>query len=132
MKRVLIISPRFPPKNAADHHRVRTSLPYYRRYGWDPTVLCLTPETADCIDDPTLLESLDSTIRVVRVPAWRETISRRFGFGHLDYRCLLPIYWSGRRMLSSERFDLIYFSTTVFLTFALGPIWKKGFGCKVA
>ncbi len=34
MKRVLIISPHFPPINAPDCQRVRMSLPYYRRYGW--------------------------------------------------------------------------------------------------
>lgn len=131
MRRLLIISPRFPPKNSPDHHRVRTSLPYYRQYGWDPTVLCLTPETADGVDDPTLLESVDSGIRVVRLPAWRESVCRRFGFGQLDYRCLLPIYRAGCRLLNSERFDLVYFSTTAFLNLILGPLWKRQSGCKV-
>jgi hypothetical protein len=131
MRRVLIISPRFPPKNNPDHHRVRTSLPYYRQFGWDPTVLCLTPETTDGIDDPALLESVDPGIRVVRVPAWSESVCRKFGFGHIDYRCLAPIYRAGNRLLSSERFDLIFFSTTVFSTFILARPWKRKFGCKV-
>ena len=131
MRRLLIISPRFPPKNTPDEHRVRTSLPYFEKYGWDPTVLCLTPETTDGVDDPMLLKSVLSGTRLVRVPAWRESICRKFGFGHLDYRCLLPLYQAGCRLLSSEQFDLIYFSTTAFLTFVLGPRWKRIYGSKV-
>jgi hypothetical protein len=124
MKRVLIISPRFPPKNAPDHHRVRTSLPYFRQNGWEPTVLCLTPETSDGVDDPDLALSLDPGIRVVRVAAWPEILCRRVGFGHLDYRCLWPLYRAGRRLLQDENFDVVFFSTTSFLSFVLGRIWK--------
>ena len=36
MRRVLIVSPSFPPISAADLHRVRMSLPYYREFGWEP------------------------------------------------------------------------------------------------
>ena len=41
MKRVLIVSPSFPPISAADLHRVRTSLPFYREFGWQPFVLAV-------------------------------------------------------------------------------------------
>ena len=44
MRRVLIISPNFPPVNAADHQRVRTSLPYFKDFGWAPTILSVAPE----------------------------------------------------------------------------------------
>ena len=33
MKRLLIISPNFPPLNAADMQRVRMSLPYFKDFG---------------------------------------------------------------------------------------------------
>lgn len=127
MKKVLIISPRFPPKNAPDHHRVRTSLPYFRQNGWEPTVLCLTPETSDGINDPNLELSVDTDIRVVRVAAWSESMCRKFGFGHIDYRCLWPLYQAGRQLLKAEKFDVVFFSTTVFLTFILGRFWKWNF-----
>jgi len=39
LKKFLIVSPHFPPINAPDMQRVRMSLPYYRRCGWDPEVL---------------------------------------------------------------------------------------------
>jgi len=41
MKRVLIVSPNFPPINAPDMQRVRMSLPFYRDNGWEPVVLAV-------------------------------------------------------------------------------------------
>lgn len=131
MQNLLIVSPRFPPKNAPDLHRARMSLPYFRNFGWDPTVLCLTPETSDGVDDALLAESLPKDIDVVRVDAWSEQKCRRFGFGHLDYRCLAPLYNVGRDLLKKKKYDVVLFSTTVFLTFLLGPIWKRRFGSKI-
>lgn len=131
LRRVLIVSPRFPPKNAPDHHRVRMSLPFYRKFGWDPTVLCISPETSDSLDDPALGDSLPRDARVVRIPAWSEQKCRRFGFGHLDYRCLVPLYDAATELLKRESYDVVFFSTTSFLAFLLGPILKRRFGCKV-
>lgn len=131
MRRVLIVSPRFPPINAPDHHRVRTSLPYFAKFGWEPTVLTVTPETSDGVLDPMLMETIPSDISIRRVAAWKEKQTRRFGFGHLDNRCLAPIYHEGKRLLSKDRYDVVYFSTTVFATFVLARFWKRRFHCKI-
>ena len=131
LKRVLIVSPRFPPKNAPDHHRVRVSLPFYKKFGWNSTILCISSETSDSLDDPALGESLPRDARVVRVPAWSEQKCRRFGFRHLDYRCLVPLYDAATELLKRESYDVVFFSTTSFLTFLLGPLLKRRFGCKI-
>jgi len=130
-RRVLIVSPRFPPINAADHHRVRTSLPFYSRFGWKATVLALTPETCDGVMDPVLLETVPEEIEVIRVAAIAEEFTRRFGFGHVDLRGLFPMYFAGCRLLDSGAFDLVYFSTTAFSVFALARLWKRRFGCRI-
>ena len=131
MPKVLIISPRFPPTNAADLHRVRVSLAHYRSFGWQPTILCVDSATADCIDDPELARSLPEDLPVIRVQAWREPKCRRFGFGQLGYRSLLPLYFAGSRMLRREAHPVVFFSTTVFLCFALGRLWKWRYGCSL-
>ena len=130
-KRALIVSPRFPPINAADLHRIRTSLPYFSKNGWDVEVLALTPETSDGVEDPALLETVPAEIPVRRVRAVSEQLTRRFGFGHVDLRSFFPMYRAGSRLLSESRFDLVYFSSTVFSLFVLGRIWKRRFGIKV-
>jgi hypothetical protein len=131
VRKLLIVSPRFPPKNAPDLHRVRTSLAYYRRFGWEPTVFCLTPESSDGVDDTMLGESLPTDIEIVRVAAWSEERCRRVGFGHTDYRSWVPLFRAGTKLLERHRYDVVLFSTTVFLTFLMGPIWKRRFGCKL-
>ena len=131
MRRVLIVSPRFPPVNAPDHHRVRTSLPYFTQFGWKPTVLSVTPETSDSVWDPLLLGSIPSDVEIHRVAGWKEEKTRRFGFGHLDHRCLAPIFRAGTELLSTSRYDVVYFSTTVFATFVLARFWKRRFRSKI-
>jgi hypothetical protein len=131
MGKVLIVSPRFPPTNAADVHRVRTSLAHYRAFGWEPTVLAVDTATADCIEDPLLAESLPPDVSVTRVRAWSEAKCRRFGFGQLGYRSLLPLYRAGCALLGRQRYDVIFFSTTVFLSFVLGPLWTRRYGCQI-
>jgi hypothetical protein len=131
MRKVLIVSPRFPPTNAPDAARIRVSLGFYRRFGWDPTVLCVDPATSEGIDDPLLAQSLPADVKICRVAAWREKTCRWFGFGQLAYRSLLPLYRAGTRLLAHEPHDVIFFSTTAFLTFALGPLWKRRFKARV-
>src|SRR5438270_5476693 len=106
MRKILIVSPRFPPKNAADIHRIRISLPWYRGFGWDPTILCVDAPTADCVDDPMLAEALPQDIQVIRVRAWSEEKCRRFGFGQLGYRSLLALYCAGCRLLQRQHHDV--------------------------
>jgi hypothetical protein len=131
MGNVLIVSPRFPPTNAADVHRVRVSLPHYERLGWEADVLCIDPTTADCPEDRLLEQSLPRNVSIISVPAWKEEKCRRFGFGQLGYRSLLPLYRAGCTLLTRKRYDVVYFSTTVFLAFVLGRLWKRRYGCKV-
>jgi hypothetical protein len=131
MRKVLIVSPRFPPTNAADMHRVRMSLGLYRRFGWEPTVLCVDSATSDCPEDPMLMPALPPQVRVVRVSAWDEKRCRRFGFGQLGWRSLLPLYRAGSRLFRRERHEVVFFSTTVFTSFLLARLWKRQFGCKI-
>jgi hypothetical protein len=130
MKNILIVCPRFPPVNAADSHRIRLSLPYYAANGWDPTVLSVV-DNSGAPEDSMLQESLPKESRIVRIPVWSERVCRKVGFGQLDYRSFIPLLLSGTRLLRRKRFDVVLFSSTVFLSFVLGPIWKGIYGCKI-
>jgi hypothetical protein len=127
MRRVLIVSPNFPPINAADHQRVRMSLPYFEEFGWRPTVLAVRPEDVEGTDDPLLKRTLPKGLEVVRTGAVPLRWSRAFGLGSLALRAL-PAFWrAGNRLLARERFDAVYFSTTMFAVMALGPLWRRKF-----
>src|SRR3954452_25268704 len=124
MKKILIVCPRFPPMNAADGHRARLSLPFYAGNGWDATVLSVVDDSGTP-QDHMLLESVPKESRVVRIPVWSERFCRKLGFGQLEYRSFFPLLLAGMQLLRRKHFDVVLFSSTVFLSFILGPIWKK-------
>ncbi len=123
--RVLIVSPHFPPVNAPDHQRVRMSLPYLGEFGWEAHVLAVDPRYVEGFRDPGLLQTVPDDVPVTRVPAIPAGLTRRVGLGSLGLRSLGPLTLAGDRLLRTRRFDLVYFSTTIFPAMGLGPVWKR-------
>lgn len=128
MRRVLIVSPHFPPINAPDHQRVRMALPYLRECGWEATTLAVRAEDVEGTRDPMLERTLPADARIERVAAISTKLTRPLGFGSLALRALPALSRAGSRLLARERFDLVFFSTTMFATMSLGPKWKRRFG----
>ncbi|HWZ16308.1 MAG TPA: glycosyltransferase [Mucilaginibacter sp.] len=127
MKRLLIISPYFPPVNTADMQRARMSLPYYKEFGWDAEVVAVDPGYTDLQQDELLLESVPADIKIHYIKALSKKWTAKLGFGSISYRSYLAYRQKVNRLLKSEKFDLIYFSTTQFQICTLGAYWKKQF-----
>lgn len=128
MKKVLIISPNFPPVNAADMHRVRQSLPYFEQFGWEAEVIAVDTKHVNAYSlDNLLTKTIPPKICVHRVKAWDIIKTRRFGLGALGLRSFFYIRKKGNELLQKKKFDLVYFSTTAFHVMALGPYWKQKF-----
>jgi hypothetical protein len=128
MRRVLIVSPHFPPVNAPDHQRVRMSLPYFRECGWEPTVLAVDAAHVDGAKDPLLAAALPSDVPVHRVGTLPAQLTRLAGFGNIAYRAWFQLRSTGERLLREGKFDLVYFSTTQFVATALGAKWQAKCG----
>lgn len=124
MARVLIVSPNFPPINAADMHRVRVSLPFFRDFGWEPHVLTVAPE-AGCASDGLLELTVPSNIPVERVASFPSAVTRRIGIGDAALRALPFINSAGLRLIRERGIDLVYFSTTVFFSMPFGRWWLR-------
>ncbi len=128
-RRVLIVTPHFPPINAPDMQRTRLALPYLRACGWDPVVLAVAPEFVEGgVLEPLLEETYPADIRVVRARGIPPRATRWAGIGSLWLRCGRALRSAGERLLAGENFDLVFFSTTQFDAFTLGPRWKAMFG----
>ena len=128
MKKLLIISPHFPPLNAPDMQRIRMSLPHYRRQGWEPVVLTIEDRFQEGVREPELLESIARDVRVIRIPALPLSLTRWCGLGNTGLRMLPYLLWHGTRLLRREKFDLVFFSNTQFVTFPLGRLWRSWLG----
>ncbi len=103
-------------------------LPYLRELGWEPTVLAIAPEFIEGgVYEPLLEETYPSDIRVVRARGISPNATRWAGIGSLWFRCGRSLRRAGERLLEAEKFDLVFFSTTQFEAFQLGPKWKARF-----
>jgi hypothetical protein len=128
LKKVLIISPYFPPCDAPDMQRVRMSLPYFENYGWTAEIVMVNANFADLVKENLLLNSIPKKIKIHTVSAWQKSWTGKFGLGSIALRSLY-FYWKKvNQILEKERFDLIYFSTTQFPVLVLGNYWKKKYG----
>ncbi len=126
--RVLIVTPRFVPINAADQQRVRMSLPYMQEFGWEPWVLAISPEYVQGVRDHWLEKTIPGDIKITRTAALPERYTRYLGFGSLGLRSFTYLLKAGNQLLQQQKFDLIYFSSTVFTSMALGRLWYDRFG----
>lgn len=124
-RRVLIVSPHFPPINAADHQRIRMALPYFAKFGWNVTVLAVDPEFIEGITDPNLSKTVPANIEVIKSKAIPPTLSRSLKIGNLGIRSIPFLIQATTQYFEKQYFDLVYFSNTVFLTMPLGRYWQR-------
>ena len=128
LKRLLIISPAFPPHPSPATHRARFLARYGRENGWVVEVLAVDPRFYEESLDTELLRLVPDDLRVTHTPAWRASWTRRFGVGELGMRAYFPMRKVLREICRERRPDLIYIPGGPFVTFLLGTDMKEEFG----
>ncbi len=108
------------------------ALPYLEEFGWRPTIIAVAPEYVEGNQDPLLSESFPPRTRVIRTRALPQRWVRWAGVGGLSYRAMFSLRRAAEAILSRERIDLVFFSTTQFSFMKLGPRWLKEFGVPYA
>jgi len=126
-RRVLLVSPHFPPVNAPDHQRLRIALPYFQSLGWEVTVLTVAPNESAHSQDAYLSQVLPDHVEIVTVSASPARLTRKIGLGNLGLRCWPYLNQAGQALLRQRSYDLVFFSTAMFPVLTLGPIWFKRF-----
>jgi glycosyltransferase involved in cell wall biosynthesis len=127
MKRVLMVSPHFPPDSSAAAHRVRLLGPHLPDAGWQPTIVTLDPASYEGRLDPNLAALVPSTLDVVRAQAWRAEATRPFGLGDLGLRAFTGLGRVCRSLLSRGEFDLLFITLYPVYPALLGPRLKREF-----
>ncbi|MCC5875037.1 MAG: glycosyltransferase [Candidatus Sumerlaeia bacterium] len=128
MRNLLLVSPSFPPLNAADHQRVRMCLPHLAEFNWKATVLCLDEREADGVPDPDLMKTIPEDTEVVRCGALPRKWTRLVGLGSTGLRALPMVIRTGGNILAQTKFDLVFVSTTVFPVMYAASVWKRKLG----
>jgi hypothetical protein len=127
-RRVLIVSPHFPPVNAPDLHRVRVALPYFVAAGWNITVLTVADPTPTAPVEPELLMTLPLEISIRRVHCLSRRWTGLLGINNVAWRSLPFLFVAGCRLLAGRRYDAVYFSTTMVLVLPFGRVWRWRYG----
>ena len=127
-RRLLMVSPHFPPDASAACHRVRLLAPHLADHGWEPTVVTVDPRDYESRLDPELAGMVPPALRVIRCRAWPSRWTRRLGVGDLGLRAFTSLHRACSRLLQSEPFDALF--VTIYPTYPalLGPLLKRRFG----
>ena len=127
-KRVLMVSPHFPPDTSAGAHRVRLLAPHLPGYWWEPTVVTVDPRSYESRLDPGLADLVPASLRVIRCRAWPTRWTRTLGIGDLGARAFSGIRRACVKLLQQERFDVLFITTYPIYPALLGPILRRRFG----
>ena len=127
MRRVLMVSPHFPPDSSAASHRVRLLAPHLEESGWSPTVVTLERSAYEGRLDPGLEALVPASLRVVRADAWRAGVTRRVGLGDLGLRAFTGLRRTCRALLSRERFDALFITVYPVYPALLGAGLKAAY-----
>lgn len=108
--------------------RLRMSLPHYKECGWEAEVICVNENFTEGFRDDLLTETIPPDLLIHKVTAWPIQITRKLGLGSLSMRSYYQFKAKGTALLREKKFDLIFFSTSMFHVCALGKFWKRKFG----
>ena len=127
-RKVLMVSPHFPPDSSAASHRLRLLAPYLDAHGWEPTVVTVEPSDYEARLDDELLAMVPESLDVVRVRAWSTGWTRYLGFGDLGVRAFHALLRTCRELSSQVRYDCFF--VTIFPSYPalLGPLLKRNPG----
>jgi glycosyl transferase family 4 len=128
VRRVLMVSPHFPPDSSAGAHRVRLLAPHLAGCGWDPTVVTVDPAAYEGRLDAGLSALVPPSLRVVRCPAWSARWTRKAGIGDLGLRSLTGLARACATLLGREQFDALFITVYPVYPALLGPWLKRRFG----
>jgi hypothetical protein len=126
IKKILIISPHYPPSNLAAVHRSRLFAQHLPEYGWEPVVLT--------VDERYYEENPDWNLHGILPPGQRVEKSTAFGLtkprliGDIGLRAFFQLRQKALELLRRERFDFVYIPIPSFYVSLIGPWLKKKTG----
>jgi len=128
VKRVLIVSPYFPPSTVAGVHRARILARHLPQWGWEPVVFCVHERFHEQRLDWDLAELVGGGARVVKVGAWPTRWSRRVGIGDLGMRGYGALKRAVSGCVRDEGADLLFITVLPGLPIAMAPRIKRAHG----
>ncbi|HUI31716.1 MAG TPA: glycosyltransferase family 4 protein [Candidatus Acidoferrales bacterium] len=147
--KVLVVAYYFPPMGLSGVQRTLKFVKYLPNYGWEPTVLTITPTAYYALDYGMLRELTESNVRTVRTNSLDPTRLFESGkpvkmpheklrnfFSAISQAIFLPdnkIGWkheaikAGRKLLQQEEFNVIFSTAPPYTCHLIGAALSKEF-----
>ena len=123
MKKILIVTPNWPPISCPDMQRIRMSAPFFDQFGWESLILRINPDEQDGIKDLELVKTIPVSLKIWQSGCLNKKLTNLFGVKSVGLRSFFHLANLGNKIISSEKPDLVFFSTTMFPLMILGRYW---------
>ncbi|MFT3980967.1 MAG: hypothetical protein QM687_10890 [Ferruginibacter sp.] len=119
MKKILIISPHFPPSNLTAVHRARFIANHLPEMGWEPIILTVHEKYYEEELDFNLEKILPANLRIEKVKAMGVTRPRLIG--DIGLRAFFSMYKRAKQLIRQEKIDFVYITIPSFY----GALWGR-------
>lgn len=128
MKKILIISPHFPPSNLAAVHRSRLFSQHLPAFGWQPLILTVHEKYYEEAPDWNLVKLLPPHLRIEKVNALPVTKPRLIG--DIGLRAFFQLYKRAKQLIQKENINFLYIPIPSFYCALLGRWLHQSTGIK--
>lgn len=128
MKKILIISPHYPPSNLAAVHRSRLFAQHLPSFGWNPIILTVDEKYYEEELDWNLYQMLPPNQQITKVGAYPVTKPRLIG--DIGLRAFYQLRKKALEIVKAQKIDFVYIPIPSFYTALIGPYLHQRTGVK--
>lgn len=128
VKKILIITPHYPPSNLAAVHRSRLFAQHLPAFGWEPIILTVHEDYYEEELDWNLHKLLPAHQRIEKVNAFNITKPRLIG--DIGLRAFYQLRKRALELVKNEQIDFVYIPVPSFYVSLIGPYLHKRTGVK--
>jgi hypothetical protein len=123
LKKILIISPHYPPSNLAAVHRSRLFAQHLPAFGWEPIILTVHEDYYEEAPDWNLQQLLPVGQRIEKVKAFAVTQPRLIG--DIGLRSFFQLRRKALQLVQNENIDFVYIPIPSFYVSLIGAYLHK-------
>ena len=123
MRKILIISPHYPPSNLAAVHRSRLFAMHLPSFGWEPIILTVHEKFYEEALDWNLHQLIPQKQRIEKVTALKVTKPRLIG--DIGLRSFFQLRKRALNLVQKENIDFVYIPIPSFYVSLIGQYLLK-------
>lgn len=127
-KKILIITPHYPPSNLAAVHRSRLFAQHLPSFGWEPIILTVHEDHYEEALDQNLQQLLPRGQRIEKVSAFK--VSKPRLIGDIGLRAFYQLRKRALELVRREQIAFVYIPIPSFYVSLIGPYLKRKTGVK--